>query len=510
MPKVVIVDAAGIRHVFPEGFDPVEAGNIVRQQTTPKTTGFLDTTGEILKNAATSFIPGALKGAVGTVAALPVAAYKTITSIPDAVSSVVSNPKAAFTKAALAPLRFNQMLADWPRNIVNDLYKGAVDPTAYGKMIGESLGEGTGAAAAGQYLPVAPKPVMRVAGKALQYAGENPFAARMAGGAGVVGGIYRGDPAMVAAGVAGLAAPKAMSAAGRGLRVAGGESPAVVELGAKGVADLTSEFDNALAAKNIRLNERDAVRAERATAASNKDLQDVRDLAEKQNAKMVVDRTKAQAAAEAEAAKVRAAEAAREGLVPQSPTYRESVSGTTPEGLKVSATQKYVAPEPSITDLVDEAVANGDLRQGTRPPKSTAPIGVKANTLDGSPLAQAALGEAAAVAPTPVVRVAPSAPAGAPDAALEAELLKNKLAAAERSLKVEGVRSSRQAPGSRYSPNDLEELSTILRDNPGIDLESASTLLSNARAARATGYRINAGMDTAGPAGYNPFWKVDK
>jgi hypothetical protein len=41
MPKVVIVDANGIRHTFPEGFDPVEAARIVRTNAQPENRGAL-------------------------------------------------------------------------------------------------------------------------------------------------------------------------------------------------------------------------------------------------------------------------------------------------------------------------------------------------------------------------------------------------------------------------------------------------------------------------------------
>lgn len=330
----------------------------------PQTTGFLDTTKEIVKGAARRFLPSTLSGAASAVMALPKAAYNAVTNAPGAVGDIVSDPGAAASRLETNAKGMIRSLAQWPGNIIEDVKAGATDPKAYGESVGESLGAGTGAALAGKYIPIAPKPVMKTVGKGLQYAGEHPFGARLAGGTGIVTGLYKGDPALVLAGATGMAAPKIMTSAGRNLRIAAGESPAIVELGKKGVAAMNEDFSEGMIKRNLEhYDERQAAAAgaakvDPAVARAKKELQDVRDLAEKNNAKMALDRKEAAAKVAEEARKVREAESMREGTTPKT-RYSETVSGTTPEGTKKTAVTTYT-PE---ADAAAENPIDAELRK---------------------------------------------------------------------------------------------------------------------------------------------------
>lgn len=186
------------------------------------------------------------------------------------------------------------------------------------EMLGGLLGSiGTGVAA-GKTLPTSLPPLARTTGKALQYAGEHPFATRLAGGASVVAGVTSGRPELVAGGLAAQAIPAVATKAGQALRIYGGESPAVVRLGKPAVAKLNSQFDEAMVKRGMSFID------ERADAAATA--------------------AKATAKESANVARLAKIEEATAGLEPTKPTVRESVSAELPDGTRTSMSHGFKKP----------------------------------------------------------------------------------------------------------------------------------------------------------------------
>lgn len=175
----------------------------------------------------------------------------------------------------------------------------------------KTLGGLTAGIATGAAVPLGAKPLARNVGSALEYVGEHPFATRMSGGAGVVAGVASGRPELVAGGLAAQALPGVATKAGQALRIYGGESPAVVRLGKPAVAKLNSQFDEAMVKRGMSFYD------------------------EQQAAKT------AAAAETANAERLSAIEAAKEGRTASEPVVRESTVATQPDGTKASMSTTF-------------------------------------------------------------------------------------------------------------------------------------------------------------------------
>ena len=214
-------------------------------------------------------------------------------------------------------------------------------PRERAEIVGTMLGQAGTSGAAARFGPGSAKGVIRTVGRGVQYAGEHPFATRMAGGAMAATGLYHGDPGLMAAGIGATAIPPVLKSAGQKLRIAGGESPAVVRLGPKGVADLTQKFDEAMVKRGMGFHDEQAKLA-------------------------------------AEARKVQTIEEMKKGTVAQPPTVTESVRGMTPEGVQQSATIKFgnkdVAVPPGMAGGLS-AVEVASLRKQGYSPEMIARLG---------------------------------------------------------------------------------------------------------------------------------------
>lgn len=141
----------------------------------------------------------AIKGIVGGTAALATDPVGTLTSLRDSIVDLPAHAKKAFDDA---------------------IELASTDPEGWGKAVGTVTGGIEGGIATSR-IPL--KPGIRVAGKAMQYAGEHPFVARMSGGAMVGRGILKGDPVTAAAGVATMGVPALLTKTGKALREYSGE-----------------------------------------------------------------------------------------------------------------------------------------------------------------------------------------------------------------------------------------------------------------------------------------------
>lgn len=165
--------------------------------------------------AAKGVLPGAAKGAWDVVKFLP---YTLPKALFEAGSALYTDPVGTLTKA-------KDTLVNAPKE-VSDAYERAInfaatDPEAFGEQVGEQVGALAGGAAAGKFTPV--RSGVRLTGKALQAAGEHPFAARMSGGAMLGRGVLNGNVPTAAAGIATMALPKFLTTAGKALRELSGE-----------------------------------------------------------------------------------------------------------------------------------------------------------------------------------------------------------------------------------------------------------------------------------------------
>ena len=175
------------------------------------------------------------------------------------------------------------------------------------------------------------KPVIRGVGRGLEYAGEHPFAARMTGAAGVVGGISRGDPAMVAGGVAGMMAPPLLSGLGKRLIRVAGDVP-------RDEQALQSQFANTVRSE-LNRNVQGAVRLGDKTLRGK--LEDLdRNIAT----------TERDASNTRQLAKIQDAAA---GMQEGRPSISRSVSATTPSGERMSMSVK-LKPAGESVDPVDD------------------------------------------------------------------------------------------------------------------------------------------------------------
>lgn len=141
----------------------------------------------------------AIKGIVGGTAALATDPVGTLTSLRDSIADLPAHAKKAFDDA---------------------IELASTDPEGWGKAVGTVTGGIEGGIATSR-IPL--KPGIRVAGKAMQYAGEHPFVARMSGGAMVGRGMIKGDPLTIGAGVATMGVPALLTKTGKALREFSGE-----------------------------------------------------------------------------------------------------------------------------------------------------------------------------------------------------------------------------------------------------------------------------------------------
>lgn len=141
----------------------------------------------------------AIKGIVGGTAALATDPVGTLTSLRDSIVDLPAHAKKAFDDA---------------------IELASTDPEGWGKAVGTVTGGIEGGIATSR-IPL--KPGIRVAGKAMQYAGEHPFVARMSGGAMVGRGMIKGDPLTIGAGVATMGVPALLTKTGKALREFSGE-----------------------------------------------------------------------------------------------------------------------------------------------------------------------------------------------------------------------------------------------------------------------------------------------
>ncbi len=181
--------------------------------------------------AAKGVIPGAVKGAWDFVKFLPYTAPKALLT---AGSALYTDPVGTLTKV-------KDTLVNAPKEI-SDAYEKAIqfaatDPEAFGEQVGEQVGALAGGAVAGKFTPV--RSGVRLTGKALQAAGEHPFAARMSGGAMLGRGVLKGDVPTAVAGVTTMALPKALTTTGKFLREISGEDlSGNLPSGVRNVADI--------------------------------------------------------------------------------------------------------------------------------------------------------------------------------------------------------------------------------------------------------------------------------
>jgi hypothetical protein len=188
-------------------------------------------------------------------------------------------------------------------------------PRERGEMVANLVVPTLTGVAAGKFGPGSLKAAAGPTGKALTAVGEHPFASRVGGASAIATGLYTMNPEMIASGAGAMAAPEVATFLGRKLRTFAGESPAAIRLGPKGVEKMNDRFNNAVAAKNIRLNERDAKLAEKASVEARKQAE---------------------------------IESMREGMEPGKPSFSESMSATTPEGGRVSMSRGFKAPEQAM------------------------------------------------------------------------------------------------------------------------------------------------------------------
>jgi hypothetical protein len=123
------------------------------------------------------------------------------------------------------------------------------------EMLGNLLGGSVTGVGTAKAVPLSAPAAARTVGKGLQYIGEHPFPAHISGATGVGTGIMTGRPELVAAGMAAQAVPYAANKAGQALRIWGGESPAVVRLGQKGVQKLEDQFDEAMVKRGMEFQD---------------------------------------------------------------------------------------------------------------------------------------------------------------------------------------------------------------------------------------------------------------
>ncbi len=232
---VIIRDHAGNEHVFPAGFDPTKAADIVKQQNVAAgrsplgdqpasvpadtfSTGFHEgLKKEPIAGGLVGFgegLPGGLvKGAWDTIT-FPITAAKTLVG---GTAALLSDPVGTLTKARDT---IEGLPAAAKKAFDDAITLASTDPEAWGKAVGDTTGAVEGGVLASR-IPV--KPGIRLTGKAMQAAGEHPFAARMSGGAMLGRGVLKGDPATAAAGVATMALPKLLTTTGKALREFSGE-----------------------------------------------------------------------------------------------------------------------------------------------------------------------------------------------------------------------------------------------------------------------------------------------
>lgn len=344
----IIVDQDGTEHEFPAGMDPQKAAGIVRAGLAsavkpiaadePDTyeAGFARSVGDTMK---------------GTIRGIGRGVAKTFD--PRELWRAVKAKDAADHGQAPAPD------GDYGVGKVKALGQSLTTPEGGGEMLG-TLGAGV---LAGRFGPASVKGAAGAAGRMLTTAGEHPWVSRVAGAGSVAAGIYKMDPELVAAGVGASVAPEVMKYTGTKLRQFAGESPAVIRLGRKGVEKINSEFGNAVAGKNIRLNERDARAASRTAVDPAVRLQDqFETAASRKRARYdtAEDVAARKAAAEAQrvqenADRLAAIEQGREGMEAGKPSFRESLSAKTPEGGSTSMSRSYKAAEDATAGS-DEAL----------------------------------------------------------------------------------------------------------------------------------------------------------
>ncbi len=161
-------------------------------------------------------LEGAVPGILNGITALPMAAKDAVVDAYDMLHGKDPENAKAFV---------NSLATFLPR------LKEA-GPREQARMITElatTLGTGAGEAGA---LITKGKSGIRLLGKGMEYAGEHPMATRMAGGAGIMGGLYRGNPEMVAAGLATQAIPPILSKYGKQMiKFGGGETSEMIKAG---------------------------------------------------------------------------------------------------------------------------------------------------------------------------------------------------------------------------------------------------------------------------------------
>lgn len=305
-------------------------------------------------NAVLGLIPGLVHGAIGAVKGGINLAEDPVKTLTDAWEAVKGSPGrgAGILKEAL------------------DLAKK--DPEAFGRQMGEVTGGAEAGILGARVAPLVPGATGQAIGTTMEAAGTHgKWPLRMMGAHQIGSGNVLG-------GVASIMAPEALAKGGRAIRLAStpvgavaGEMPTrFLELqqdlraGATDVlprveamqAELTAARKTAKLPEQIKDLQRQQTQLDKlrkqatpaagpdTAAAAEKELMDVRDAAEKTNAKMELDRKNAAAKATAEAKKVSAAEALKEGTTPET-TYTETVGGTTPEGVTKKATTRFVAAD---------------------------------------------------------------------------------------------------------------------------------------------------------------------
>lgn len=539
---VIIVDANGTEHEFPPGFDPKRAAGIVRDATALHAVGNDETDNPMLA-AIGGFGKGAVAGmtgfakGVGNRIAHPIdtagniiggagrEALDTLTG----TGHLLTDPKQTLTNAGNAVLGMPHAIA---QGVSDELDKG---PEAVGRDIGGATADTmTGIGLAGG-IRLAPVPVARTTGQLMQTVGARGAWPLRIMGAHQLGS---GNPM----GIATIMMPEQLKRGGEALERWATEPGALAatpeSLFLQVKQDLAGARQTGDAATLSRLADQlDKMQADLVTKRQRAKLPiDIADANKAQTridqlrkgidtvtkGQQKIEATSAKAAQEAE--RLRLINAAKQGLEPSDPRITERMSATGPNGTKQSMSRTFSPPEEAFGGTTPEAPPTPARpipgRVIAPDPETTNP-----NYVPGGPVRPPI--RVAAPAPQPQAPLTPGTTLEAPsaivspaarDAAVQAfnerfgtggappiRIAPETASTLERTAKVpvEGNVPGSKSRGGAMSATpgltiaDAEALGL----NPNIKItgltpEAIKTLL-DARANRASSYRINKGLDAA-------------